>query len=235
MYEQGTGSPWGWKERWSKFARLTQGDGGRARPFVSVHLHLCLQLGLSLIHINMWRRHQWLQPLAPAVTCHHRRTGSHWCSRREKFRVRNRGRTLWSLGDGKRDWHWEEMSCRVNLMLGDRILLCWLSRGQCITSKGWSDLNDVEILICQAYSSMAALSSYSLAHEDPVSHHTTALRTPLAFVGVTALLSFPSSLSSEGGFPTVFFASSLHLLLQKHSFKQGLTGPEPTLVAPNKS
>lgn len=28
-------------------------DGGRARPFVSVHLYLHLQLRPSLIHINM--------------------------------------------------------------------------------------------------------------------------------------------------------------------------------------
>lgn len=50
-------------------------------------------------------------------------------------------------------------------------------------------------------------------------HHTTALRTIFAFVGVRALLSFPPPLSSEGVFPTVFFASSLHLLQQKHQLQ----------------
>lgn len=66
-----------------------------------------------------------------------------------------------------------------------------------------------------------------------MSHHTTALRTVFAFVGVTALLSFPSPLSSEIEFPTDFFARSLHLLQQKHQIRQGVTGPEPTLVEPN--
>lgn len=104
--------------------------GGRARPTVShVHLHLCLQLGPFFIHISIWRRHQWLKPLVPALIRHHRQADSHRCLRRE-FTVRIGVRTLWPLWEVEEGADvWEEMKHRGNPILGDGAPPRWQSRG----------------------------------------------------------------------------------------------------------